>query len=65
MFTILLTRSQVERLLDMKEVIDAVEGAFTALAEGRAAMPLKTYVLLEDEDSRAMPSLLPGAAGLK
>jgi len=63
--TLLLTRSQVERLLDMKEVIAAVEGAFMALAEGRAAMPPKAYVVLEEGDFRAMPSVLPGAVGLK
>lgn len=65
MYTILLTRSQVEKLLDMREVIEAVEGSFLALAEGKAAMPPKTYVVLENGDLRAMPSVLPGATGLK
>jgi len=65
MSTLLLTRSQVESLLDMKQVIAAVEDAFAALAEGRTAMPPKAYVVLEEGDFRAMPSTLPGAAGLK
>ena len=65
MSTLLLTRSQVESLLDMKEVIEAIEGAFKALAEGKATMPPKTYVILEKGDFRAMPSVLPGAIGLK
>jgi len=65
MSTLLLTRSQVESLLDMKEVIEAIEGAFKALAEGKAIMPPKTYVILEKGDFRAMPSVLPGAIGLK
>ena len=65
MSTLLLTSSQVECLLDMKEVIEAVEDAFRALAYGRAAMPPKSYIVLEKGDFRAMPSVVPGAAGLK
>ena len=65
MSTLLLTRSQVERLLDMKEVIAAVEDAFMALAEGKVCMPPKAYVVVEEGDFRAMPSVLPGAAGMK
>lgn len=65
MSTLLLIRSQVEGLLDMKEVIEAVESAFVALAEGGAVMPPKAYIILEKGDFRAMPSILPGAVGLK
>ncbi|MFH1662700.1 MAG: ornithine cyclodeaminase family protein [Chloroflexota bacterium] len=65
MSTLLLTRSQVESLLDIREVIEAVQDAFVALAEGRAAMPPKAYVVLEKGDFRAIPSVLPGAVGLK
>ncbi len=46
-------------------MIAAVEDAFKELAEGRAAMPPKAYVVLGEGDFRAMPSVLPGAAGLK
>jgi len=65
MSTMLLTRSRVESLLDIKEVIAAVENAFRELAEGGASMPPKAYVVLDKGDFRAMPSVLPGAAGLK
>ena len=65
MSTLLLAGSQVKSMLGMREVIGVVEDAFVALAEGRAVMPPKAYVVLEKGDFRAMPSVLPGAVGLK
>ncbi|MBI2889326.1 MAG: ornithine cyclodeaminase family protein [Nitrospirae bacterium] len=53
----------------MREVMEAVEGAFRALAKGEAQMPSKLYVSLPEHegDFRAMPAHLRhlNAAGLK
>ena len=65
MSTILLGKDAVEKLLDMGEVIGAVEQAFRDLAEGKGRMPAKAYLVLEKGDFRAMPAALPGAAGMK
>ncbi len=65
MSTLLLTRNQVKELLDIKEVIAAVKEAFVALMAGKAVMPPKAYLTLDRGDFRAMPAVLPGAAGLK
>jgi len=65
MSTILLTRSDVAQLLDMKGVIDAVEQAFRDYAYGRAQMPSKVYITLEKGDFRVMPVVVASAAGVK
>ena len=65
MATLILDKKNVVRLLNMPEVISAVEQAFRDLAEGRGSMPPKAYLSLEQGDFRAMPAFLPGAAGLK
>jgi alanine dehydrogenase len=49
----------------MPEVITVVEQAFKDWAEGKASMPAKAYLSLEQGDFRAMPAALPGAAGVK
>ncbi|MBM2832420.1 MAG: arcB, partial [Dehalococcoidia bacterium] len=63
--TLLLNKNTVKELLDMSEVIEAVEQAFRDWAEGRGRMPPKSYVLLEKGDFRAMPAALPGIVGIK
>lgn len=63
--TLLLDRKAVSDLLNMSEVIRAVEGAFIAWVEGKASMPPKSYLVVEKGDFRAMPAALPGAAGVK
>jgi alanine dehydrogenase len=63
--TILLTHRDVMNLMNMKEVITAVEAAFRDWTNGRGEMPPKSYLLLEKGDFRAMPAYLPGAAGVK
>jgi alanine dehydrogenase len=63
--TLLLTRKDVRGLLDMAEVIEAVEQAFRCWEDGRAAMPAKAYLVLEQGDIRAMPSSIPGGAAVK
>ncbi len=63
--TLFLGKSEVLPLLDMKEVIPAVEDAFLQWARGKAQMPPKSYLTVDKGDFRAMPASLPGAAGLK
>ena len=65
MSTIFLSRKDVTRLLDMGEVIQAVEQAFKDYALGEAKMPPKAYLVLEKGDFRAMPAAIEGAAGMK
>jgi len=65
MSTLLLSREEVRGLLNMPEIIEAVEQAFRDWAHGKARMPTKSYMLLEKGDFRAMPGAIPGAAGVK
>lgn len=59
--TLVLTHAQVVSLLSMPAAVDAVATAFVAYAEGRALMPPKVYLSLDEVggDFRAMPSYLP------
>jgi alanine dehydrogenase len=63
--TLFLGKSEILPLLDMKEVIPAVENAFLQWAQGKAQMPPKSYLTVDKGDFRAMPASLPGAAGMK
>lgn len=63
--TLFLSRSEIIPLLDMREVIPAVEEAFRLWAGGKTQMPPKSYLTVEKGDFRAMPAALPGAAGVK
>lgn len=63
--TLFLGKSEVLPLLDMSEVIPAVEEVFRLAALGQARMPPKSYLTVEKGDFRAMPAAIPGAAGLK
>jgi alanine dehydrogenase len=65
MSTLFLSKNDVRSLLNMADVIEAVEQAFEDLALGRARMPSKAYLVLEQGDFRAMPGAIPGAAGMK
>ena len=65
MLTLVLDRRAVRELMDMGDVLAAVEQAFRDLGQGRAAQPSKSYIAVPDGDFRAMPAALPGAAGLK
>ena len=65
MSTLVLTRNDVRGLLDMAEVIEAVEQAFRYWQQGQAVMPPKAYLTLEHGDIRAMPSAIPGSAAVK
>jgi alanine dehydrogenase len=63
--TLLLDKNAVNYLMSMAEVVNVVEDAFRMLGEGRANMPAKAYLLVEQGDFRAMPAALPGCAGIK
>jgi alanine dehydrogenase len=56
--TMLLTGKQVKKLLDMKDVLGAVENAFKHKGLGKVQMPPKLYLFYEkfDGDLRTMPS---------
>ncbi len=63
--TLFLSRKDVRGLLNMVEIIKAVEQAMKDFAEGKARMPVKAYLVVDKGDFRAMPAALPGAAGMK
>ncbi len=65
MATLILGKTVVRSMLNMAEVIKAVEQAFRDWTVGKATMPSKSYVRLEKGDFRAMPAALPGSAGVK
>ncbi len=57
---LILTKSDLEKLLTMNEVINAVEQAFLELATGTAITPLRTVINLPKEDAwiGIMPAFL-------
>ena len=65
MSTLFLSRNDVRGLLNMADVIEAVEQAFRDWALGKARMPAKAYLVLDQGDFRAMPAALPGSVGVK
>lgn len=65
MSTLILSKSNVDGLLQMDEVLSAVEQAFRDYALGQGQMPSKTYIQTSRGDFRAMPGALPGAVGIK
>lgn len=65
MSTLFLSRNDVRGLLNMADVIEAVEQAFRHRALGNARMPAKAYLVLDQGDFRAMPAALPGLVGMK
>jgi len=66
---ILLSRSDVAKLLDMSEVIDITAKAFADFAQGKAVLPLRTPIPVPEHAglSLTMPAFLKGmgALGLK
>mgnify|MGYP003951080257 CR=1 FL=1 len=67
MKTLILNAKEVLDLLDMKEVLPAVEEGFAAHGRGETIMPPKVYLPLEEYhgDFRAMPVSSSGSAGVK
>ncbi|MEP0814271.1 MAG: ornithine cyclodeaminase family protein [bacterium] len=67
--TLILSRTDVQELLDMHTTIEILEPAFASLSAGKAVMPTRTPIKVEDEGGLAlfMPALIPdlGALGAK
>jgi len=65
--TLLLRRHEIEELIDMNDVLGAVENAFVSSALDKTTMPPKMYLNLPDYngDYRAMPAYIDGIAGIK
>lgn len=63
---LLLSRREVEELLDVDALIDALEPAMVDLSAGRASVPHRIGALVEDRDGllAAMPGYTPSAGAL-
>ena len=63
---LVLGRSQVEGLLDMDALIDALASAMADLSAGRAASPDRVAALVTERDGflAAMPGFVPSAGVL-
>jgi len=63
---ILLSRSDVARLLDMKDVIEIMAGAFSDLAQGQVVLPQRTPITVPEHAgiSLTMPALIKGSGAL-
>lgn len=63
---LVLSRSDVERLLDLDRLREAVARAMVDLTSGRASMPPRVAALVAERDGllAAMPAYLPSAAAL-
>ena len=64
---LLLDHAEVARLFPVGEAIEAMEGAFRALAEGRAVLPLRSILWTPERNGAlgTMPAYLPGRLGAK
>jgi alanine dehydrogenase len=64
---LVLSRADVERLLEPDALIDAVARAMAELSEGRASVPPRVGAAVEERDGLllAMPAFLPSAASLE
>src|SRR6266567_3431316 len=62
-----LSRSDVESLLDLDELVDAVASAMVELSAGRASVPPRVAAFVERSGGLlgAMPAYLPGAEVLE
>jgi len=45
--TLIISRDDLEKILDMKEVIDVIEKAFAEMAKGKAIVPLRPKIFIE------------------
>jgi ornithine cyclodeaminase len=63
---LLLSRSEVEELLDLDELTDALAGAMADLSAGRASVPHRVAALVDERDGllAAMPGYTPSAGAL-
>ncbi|MCH9024849.1 MAG: ornithine cyclodeaminase family protein [candidate division Zixibacteria bacterium] len=69
MDTFLIKKSEIVKVLTMKDCMEATESAFRYYGEGKVQMPAKSYLYFEDYfgDLRCMPAYIRdlGAAGIK
>ncbi len=56
---LILSRADVESVLNMKETIEVIETAFRELSEGTAILPQRIVIPTEDGISLYMPAFLP------
>src|ERR671936_102477 len=63
---LVLSRSEVEELLDLDELIEALAGAMADLSAGRASMPHRIGALVPEREGllAAMPGYTPSAGAL-
>jgi alanine dehydrogenase len=63
---LVLSRREVEELLDLDALIDALAGAMADLSAGRASVPNRIGAMVDDRDGllAAMPGYTPSAAAL-
>jgi alanine dehydrogenase len=61
---IVLTRREVEEVLDLDALVDAVGEGLRALSEGRVSMPTRIAALVDEQEALlgAMPAYLPDSA---
>lgn len=62
--TLILNKNDVASVLDMKDCMDAMEIAFSELANGTAVLPLRTAITPPDGVSLYMPAYLKGMNAL-
>ena len=62
---LVLTRAQVEALLDVDALIDALAPAMADLSAGRASVPDRVAALVPDQEGflAAMPGFVPSCGG--
>ena len=69
MDTHLINRTEIEKVLTMKDCMEATENAFRYYGLGKAQMPPKSYLYFNEYkgDLRCMPAYIPdlGASGIK
>lgn len=65
--TIMISADELSDCVNMADLINTIEEAFAAYQEGKATMPPKTYVDIEEfnGDFRAMPAAVNKSAGVK
>ncbi len=55
----LITRKNIESIVSMEELMNAIEDAFRAKALGRVQMPTKLYITFPEGDFRTMMAYIP------
>ena len=65
--TLLVTRSQIENVLNMRDCVSIVEEAFKLYGQGQVQMPAKMYLYFDKGDLRCMPAYIGsiGMSGVK